>query len=268
MLLRKADWHDGEGIKFLLEHGADPNAITHWGFTALHQSVQRDNSAAIVELILDHGADPMLVAQKRRAHDQKPKSAIQRAARRGRGDLLLLFARRGFASNLEGLENLIAACALDESDQVRSILTAAPQLREELRAEGGMLLAEFAGNGNTGGVRQLLNLGVEVDSVYPGDGYFGIAPDSTALVVAAWRAHPDTVRLLIERGAAVNRPDGKGKTALQLAVRACVESYWTYRRSPDSVRALLAAGATVNGVQYPSGYAEVDELLKAHGATG
>ena len=32
-----------------------------------------------------------------------------------------------------------------------------------------------------------------------------------------------------------------------------------------AVRALLRAGASVSGVTYPSGYAEVDELLKAHG---
>src|SRR5438128_3138590 len=36
MLLRKADWHDYEGIQFLLEHGADPNRMTHWHHTALH----------------------------------------------------------------------------------------------------------------------------------------------------------------------------------------------------------------------------------------
>ena len=50
------------------------------------------------------------------------------------------------------------------------------------------------------------------------------------------------------------------------AVRACVDSYWADRRSPESVQALLQAGASVNGVPFPSGYAEVDELLKTHGA--
>jgi hypothetical protein len=64
----------------------------------------------------------------------------------------------------------------------------------------------------------------------------------------------------------VNVLDGKGRTPLVLAVRACVDSYWKGRRTPDSVEALLKAGATVGGVEYPSGYADVDELLKAHGA--
>jgi hypothetical protein len=53
---------------------------------------------------------------------------------------------------------------------------------------------------------------------------------------------------------------------LVLAVRACVDSYWKESRSPESARMLLEAGAAVTGVDYPCGYAEVDELLRAHGA--
>jgi hypothetical protein len=45
-----------------------------------------------------------------------------------------------------------------------------------------------------------------------------------------------------------------------------VDSYWKQRRTPESVEALLKAGASTRGVEYPSGYAEVDELLKAYGA--
>jgi ankyrin repeat protein len=129
------------------------------------------------------------------------------------------------------------------------------------------LLAEFAGVGNTDGVQQLLELGVGVNALTEeGDPYFDVAKNSTALHSAAWRARPSTVKLLIERGAAVNAPDGKGRTALALAVRACVDSYWKERRKPESVKALLEAGASVDGVEFPCGYAEVDELLRAYGA--
>ena len=88
-----------------------------------------------------------------------------------------------------------------------------------------------------------------------------------ALHVAAWKAHPPTVRLLIERGAPVDARDGRGRTPLVLAVKACVDSYWTERRSPESVATPLEAGATVAGVPYPSGYTEVDALLRAHGSS-
>jgi hypothetical protein len=51
---------------------------------------------------------------------------------------------------------------------------------------------------------------------------------------------------------------------LALAVKACVDSYWTERRSPESVQALLEAGASTKSVAFPSGYAEVDALLREH----
>jgi len=130
-------------------------------------------------------------------------------------------------------------------------------------ARGGQLLAEFAGTWNTDGVGHLLDLGVPVTALYEGDGYFDIAKDSTALHVAAWKGLPATVKLLIARGAPVNAKDGKGRTALALAVKACVDSYWTERRTPETVRALLDAGASVAGIAYPSGYAEVDALIGA-----
>jgi ankyrin repeat protein len=90
--------------------------------------------------------------------------------------------------------------------------------------------------------------------------------DSTALHVAAWRARPEVVKELIIRGASVNAIDAQGRTALQLAVKACVDSYWTDRRSPDSVRVLLEAGASVEGIELPTGYDEVDVLL-LHGSS-
>jgi ankyrin repeat protein len=89
----------------------------------------------------------------------------------------------------------------------------------------------------------------------------GIAKDSTALHVAAWRMSDEVLELLITRGGDVNARDARSRTPLVLAVSACVDSYWKDRRSPRAVRALLAAGAHTAGVTYPSGFAEVDDLL-------
>jgi ankyrin repeat protein len=188
------------------------------------------------------------------------------AARRGRGDALELFERRGLALELHGLERLLAACARNDMTSVRAIAERDPEVVRRLLADGGTFLAEFAGVGNTAGVRHLLDLGVDVKALYKdGDGYFDIAKDSMALHVASWRAQHATVKLLLERGAPLDMPDGAGRTALAPAVRACVDSYWAYRRSPESVEALLKAGASVTGVTFPSSYAEVNELLRQHG---
>jgi len=269
LLLRKTDWHDYEGIKWLLGHGSDPNRATHWRRTAFHHALLRDNSISIIEALLDHGADPMLVAERpdTRQTASPAMSGVAMAARRGRGDALDLMERRGIAIELQGVERLIAACARNVSAKVRTIAEQEPELVRELVAQGGKLLAEFAGVGNTDGVRHLLDLGVDVNAVTEdGDPYFDVAKNSTALHSAAWRAWPSTAKFLLEHGATVNALDAKGRTPLMLAVRACVDSYWKQRRTPESVEALLKSGATVRGVEYPSGYAEVDELLHAHGA--
>jgi ankyrin repeat protein len=266
LLVRKADWHDFEGVKWLLEQGADPNRNTRWGRTAFYQAIQRDNRIETIDALLEHGADPTIIADLR-PHGPR-LSALALAARRGRGDVLELIERRGILIELQGVERLIAACARNDFATVRGIREREPEFVAELVAQGGKLLAEFAGVGNTDGVRQLLDLGVNANALTEeGDPYFDVAKNSTALHSAAWRGWPSTVKLLIDRGAPVNVLDGKGRTALMLAVRACVDSYWKQRRTPESVEALLKAGATVDGVEYPSGYGEVDELLRAHGAS-
>ena len=266
ILLRKTDWHDYEGIKWLLEQGVDPNRRTRWGKTALHNAILSDNALDIVEVLLDHGADPTLFANRPDRWDRTlaGRSAVAMAARRGRGDMLASLERRGIPIELHGVDRLIAACARNDAAGVRSIATREPHLVRELVAQGGKLLAEFAGTWNTEGVGHLLDLGVPITALYEGDGYFDIAPNSMALHVAAWKGLPPTVKLLIGRGAPVDAKDGKGRTPLALAVKACVDSYWTYRRTPEAVRALLDAGASVDGVLHPSGYAEVDELLRRY----
>jgi len=269
ILLRKTDWHDFDGITWLLAYGIDPNATSRFGKTALHNAILSDNALPIVEALLDHGADPARTMERADAIRSAPAgaSAIAIAARRGRGDVLDALERRQYSIELSGVDRLLGACARNDGDGARSLVAREPAAVADLIADGGTFLAQFAGNGNTGGVGLLLDLGVPAAAPFrQGNSYIGLAKESTALHAAAWLARHETVKRLVERGAPVNAEDARGRTPLVLAVRACVDSYWTRRRSPDSVRALLAAGASVQGALFPSGYAEVDELLKAHGA--
>jgi hypothetical protein len=260
LAVRKADWHDEKGLALALAAGADPNYGTMWKVTPFHHSIQRDNGLVMIEMFLDHGADPSL----RNSRDNR--NAFQMAAGHGRGDILSAFEKRGFVPNYDGpdpeLDQLVAACALADRARVQALLAANPQLLPRLLQIGGSLLARFSGAANLEGVRTLLDRGVPAGALWPeGDAYFDTPRNSTALHFAAWRAHHDIVRELIARGAQVNVTDQRGRTPLQLAVKACIDSYWQRRRQPDSVAALLNAGATKEGIKLPTGYDAIDALL-------
>jgi ankyrin repeat protein len=240
--------------------------MTQWGKTALHNSVLSDNGIEIVELLLDHGADPLVISQRsERSNQIVPLTVVQLAARRGRGDVLELFQKRGISISTSGPDALLVACAMDDKPAIDERVSDENALVGKVLQDGGRYLTLFAGNGNAAGVERLLNLGVPVDAVsMHGDGYIGLPPMSTALHSAAWRARPQVVKLLISRGANVNAKTFRGDTPLELAVRAAVDSFWTSRRSTESIEDLLNAGASEEGIQVPTGYDEADEIFRRH----
>ncbi|MCF0074133.1 ankyrin repeat domain-containing protein [Dyadobacter sp. CY261] len=257
MLIRKHDFHDYYGAKWLLEQGADPNAVWH-NTSPFHHALARVNHIAFIKLLLDHGANPEISVEG--------LTAAAKAARQGRADVLSELQKRNIPYTLKGLDKLIQACAFGDAPEAQSIANGAPYLLKNLLAMGGELLAGFASCGNAEGVRMLLDLGVKVDEPFAaGDGYWDIPKGSLAIHIAAWLAYPDVIQLLILRGSPIDTPDANGRTPMDLAVRACIDSYWMDRRTPKSVEILLKAGAKADGISLPTGYAPVDELLGLSG---
>lgn len=259
ILIRKCDWHDADAVQWLLERGVDPNHLRRWNSTTLHHAIRRDNWIGTIERLLAHGANPLTVADG--------MTCVQLAARLGRREVLTLFAERGVPIALTGSDLLLHALAFGDSARIAELTTANPAWKTAVLADGGRYLAMWALTGNVEGVRALLDLGVPATAVlHEGYGYWGIPRNAPALHVAAWLARHDVVELLIARGADVNARVTYGDqeiTALQLAVLATTDSFWTGRRSAQSVRALLAAGADRAGVRVPCGYEEVDRLLES-----
>lgn len=239
--------------------------MTRWGKTALHNAILSDNDLDIVQVLLDRGADPALIASRpdRSACASPGQTAVAMAARRGRGDPLAAFERRGSALNLRGLDRLLAACARNDTAAVGAIAVAEPDVVDELRADGGRFLAGFAA--------WTTSQACATSSI---SAWTPARCSRTATRTSTSRrtASPCTLRpgaratrrcsCSSSAGRPSTRRTARGPTPLALAVRACVDSYWTYRRTPESVQALLDAGASVRDVAFPSGYVEVDELLR------
>lgn len=256
MLIRKIDWHDAAGVKYLLEHGADPRRQRTRGWAPLHHALERCNSVEVIRLLLDHGADA--------GDEEEGITAVARAAREGRADVLDEFEKRKAPLGVAGVDRLLMAVARGNGDAIRRIAAAEPALVGEVIAHGGAYLSKFMNAANHNGVRRLLDLGVSASATYTeGDGYFGIPAGALPIHIAAWFLDAAALTLLIERGADVNaRHPERGMTPLGFFARGCTESYWSEWRSTEPARVLLDAGAHPTGVQLPTGYDELDALLR------
>ena len=58
------------GMKWLLEHGANPNSLhPQFGQSALHAAARHGSSEKVIALLLAHGADPAVKSAGREKRD-------------------------------------------------------------------------------------------------------------------------------------------------------------------------------------------------------
>jgi ankyrin repeat protein len=186
-LLHKLDYPDLAGIRRLLELGADPNGPSPFSKTVLHQAVFRGHPKPYFDLLLAHGADP-----DRTGGAWKTPYAC--AARAGRVESMEWLAAAGAATDLNATDEFIAACAAPDPTRARELLDATPALLGDLSTVDRAQICEAADAGNTEGVRLMLDMGWNIDTLGP-------TWSEAAIHRAAMQGHIDTVELLYERGA-------------------------------------------------------------------
>jgi ankyrin repeat protein len=183
---------DVEKTRLLLDHGADPNIRSEEGRTALVIAAGRAGASPVVKLLLQHGADPTFQVAS-------GPGTLARAAGSADEALIRLL-----------LESRVARTPLPLSIAVRpgcsACFNALLQLADRNDLNAALTVALRMGDAHM--VQALIDRGAEVP-----------ANALSTLTVPAERIPVETIKHLIERGAAVNSPPTTAGSFLTLARR-------------------------------------------------
>lgn len=264
---------DVEGVRILLEAGADPSRpfpVDLLGSSregdppigAVAAAIECDCSAELIELLLQYGGDPD-------APGRDGSLPVRLAMRQGRTDVAELLGRYGAQVQATEIDQFLSACFHADRDQARRLLSDHAGLLDRLSNEDRGSMIDAAEYGNIAAVRLMLELGFPVDTRAGENG-------CTALHTAAGSGSSDLVRLLIDAGADLEAKDATwDSTPLDWAIvgsgfgRGDPNS----RHNPNAdfvatVRTLIEAGASLEDIRPgpdkpPS--LEIAELLLSYG---
>lgn len=195
------DWE--EGLQLLLEYGADINAISSMGATALCIACCQAAPNRIIELLLDGHASPEL-------RNERGLSALHICVTQP-DRLMKIFIGRGVSLEIRNAEGqsvlhfaVLEACA----SMCELLLSAGADIESVDSRERTMLIAACKAN-RPQAVEFLLKKGVSVnESDYRG---------RTAMHYAAHNLSLQLVRMLVESNAEWTIQDDDGRTPLELA---------------------------------------------------
>jgi ankyrin repeat protein len=258
-----------EGARWLLEHGADPNASSYeYEGRPIHLAASAGWGADMFELLLKHGADltvrrkDLKSAQVAASHTLRPDmvglsrgSAYSLAARYGQTQAMDWLREHGAQTDLTPVEEFFAACGRGDEPAVRAMLAARPELVPSLSEEDKMVLAFAAGDGKVAAVRLMLLAGMPMD--IHGD------TGGTPLHQAAWYGQLEVVKLLLAHHAPLEAKDTTyGGTPLGWACHGSENCRNPNGDYPAVAEALIQAGAEI--MFGHSGTEEVNAVLRRH----
>jgi ankyrin repeat protein len=227
-----------EAMQALIDAGADVNAVSVSGITALHLSVGDIRKAS---LLVQHEANINARSQMGRT------PLIVASATHGASDVVRLLLEKGAdvqAADASGLTPLISAAAANDTTTAKLLLERGANVVVEANVpQPSTPLMAAAHNGNLELTRLFLarKAPVNVKSGAPGTVKNGPLAFSafTALHAASLSGNPDVAKALVDAGANVNAVDIRGLTPLVWAIS-------TDRPNLQIVKMLLENGADLS----------------------
>jgi ankyrin repeat protein len=182
-----------DGAVWLLDHGADPNAMAPTNAETPLHAVARAWDVPLAERMLAHGAD----IERRRADGRTPYAVAELNGNRALADWLLA---HGASPELSPVDRLVAACSRGDRASAATLLREQPVLRDLLTEDHYVAFHQAAERGDVAALEAMLASGFEPNRP---DAAIG----KTALHAAAMGGRPDAVRLLLAHGASVSARD-------------------------------------------------------------
>lgn len=242
-LFRAARMGSAEAIRIALKDGADINARTPSGETALVLAIMTQHAQA-AKALLDAGAGLINEVFK---IDKFTGTPLGMAAWNDSGEMIAALLEYGADPKQNDHDALRGAVVTGSVQNVGTLLARADEVNHRF-GDGQLPLTIAAMRGNAVLCEALLDSGAKIDA-RSNEG-------ATALMFATALGHEATVALLLKRGAAPSLFDVDGRTALAMAAQV-----------PDTVVGVRIEKLLVNaGAQKKPSPRAIDEafLLAAH----
>lgn len=224
-----------DGIRWLLEHKADPNVLCYrdkQSESPLHAAIHNSWDLATIELLLDHGADPLL---KRK--DGRTPLAL--AIGMGRTDVAELLRRRGAVETLSIVDQFLGACMQAEGSRARGLLAENPDLFSRLSDHEQKIVSLAAQRGAADAIELMAEIGFDVN-VQDSDG------GATPLHWAAWQGQAAAAKALLRSGAVRDVLDSRfNAPPVGWCAHGSLHANNPRGDYPATMTALLEAGAKV-----------------------
>lgn len=194
---------DFEIVKLLIEKGADVDAVSELGWTALHKAAENDRRE-VQTYLLDRGADVDI-------QSQSGHTAISLAVSNNHPEVVKQLIDRGANVHLASTNGWSPIqLAYDSGEITRLLMEAGADGR---RATNDLTPLYFAASRNsTETVQALIVAGVDLEQEQVNDTH------NTALTIAVKNGHVDSARALLEAGANINHRSDRQNFPLQYAV--------------------------------------------------